>query len=465
MSVDIIQSAIRAFPLLQRLQKPRLYFFGKLVSMSARRSFGVFISLSFVLAPLVHAQEPSDDALLDDNQVVTRVDQLGGKIARDKALAGNPIVEIDLSGTPVTDDDLRLVRNLTQLQTLNLHRTQVSDVGMRHLESLSSLTTLTVGDTRITNEGLRALTHLHQLQFLGLHGTRVSDEGMPHLKAFPRLTSLFLSKSDVTDKSMKTLEGLSNLELLWLSETRVADAGLVKLESLKKLKSLSLEKTAITDDGLLHLEGLRDLIYLDLRGTKVTTAGLTRLTSRNKIKHVAHDFPRFVPGVTIAIGEMVTDWTVVDLNGKNWSINELHRIAGFKERRPVVMTFWCSFCPSCRQVEHRLDALAKKYADKAVVVALDASAGETSAMCRKVADEKGLSLPILLDASGHLADLFGTEVTTTTVVIDADGVLRYRGQFAEDKESYAEAALASILNARPVSVPTTPHVGCPIVRK
>ena len=432
--------------------------------MSAGRSFGFFISLSFVIVPSVRAKESLDDALLDDNQVVRRVDQLGGKITRDKALAGNPIVEIDLSGTAVTDDDLRLLRNLTQLQTLNLHRTQVSDVGMEHLESLSRLTTLTVGDTQITDEGLKALTHLDQLQSLGLHGTRVKDQGVALLKSLPRLKSVFLSKSDITDASLTTLNGLTNLELLWLSETQITDAGLVQLQSLKKLKSVSLEKSAITDDGLRYLEGLRELVYLDLRGTKVSAAGLSRLVSKNKIKHVAHDFPRFVPGVTIAVGERVTDWTVIDLNGRNWTINELHRTAGFKERRPVVMTFWCSFCPSCRQVEHGLDALAKKYADRAVVVALDASAGETSAMCRKVADEKGLTLPILLDDSGHLADLFGTEMTTTTVVIDAGGVLRYCGQFVKDNEPYAETALASILGDRPVSVPTTPHLGCPIVR-
>jgi len=130
-----------------------------------------------------------------------------------------------------------------------------------------------------------------------------------------------------------------------------------------------------------------------------------------------------------------------------------------------VLTFWCSFCPSCRQVEHDLDALAKKYAGKAIVLALDASTGETAEMCQKVADQKGLTLQILLDASGHTADVFGTETTTTTVVIDARGVLRYCGQFAREQERCAEAALEAILNGKPVALPITQHLGCPIVRK
>ena len=200
---------------------------------------------------------------------------------------------------------------------------------------------------------------------------------------------------------MKTVQGLADLELLWLAESRITDAGLAELESLSGLKSLSLEKTSITDEGLLHLAGLKELVYLDVRGTKVTASGLSRLTSKNKVKHLAHDFPRIVPGVTIAVGERVPELSAIDLQGQSWKFAQLHRLAKLEKPVPVVLTFWCSFCPSCRQVEHDLDALAKKYAGKAIVVALDASAGETAEMCRKVADEKGLTLPILLDASGR----------------------------------------------------------------
>jgi hypothetical protein len=87
-----------------------------------------------------------------------------------------------------------------------------------------------------------------------------------------------------------------------------------------------------------------------------------------------------------------------------------------------------------------------------------------SLQCRKVATEKGVSLPILLDETGHTADFFGTDFTTTTVVIDATGVLRYYGQFAHDNHAYAEAALAVVLKGQPVASPTTPHQGCPIAR-
>ena len=427
----------------------------------------LFIALWFLATTSVQGQQasPREAPRGLEDRLVKQVEELGGRIAREPNLFQGPIVEIDLSETKVRDDDLRLLSNLPRLRTLHLHRTGISDAGVEHLEGLKHLTTLTLGDTRITNAGLKAVTKLEQLQFIGLHGTLVDDTGVKHLKALPHLKSLFISKSKVTDDGLKTVKGLAELELLWLAESRITDEGLAELETLSRLKSLSLEKTTITDKGLLHLTGLTELVYLDVRGTKVTASGLSRLTSNNKVKHLAHDFPRIVPGVTIAVGERVPELSASDLQGQSWKFAELHRLAKLDKPVPVVLTFWCSFCPSCRQVEHDLDALAKKYAGKAIVVALDASAGETAEMCRKVAGEKGLTLSILLDENGHAADLFGTETTTTTAVIDASGILRYCGQFIRNKERLAEAALEAILNGKPVAMPTTLHLGCPIVRK
>lgn len=119
-------------------------------------------------------------------------------------------------------------------------------------------------------------------------------------------------------------------------------------------------------------------------------------------------------------------------------------------KKPVVLTFWCSFCGSCRRVEHRLDKLAWDYRPKAAVVALDTSAGETLETVRAFAKKNGLKLPIVLDPAGRTADLFAAKVTTTTVVIDGDGVLRSCGQFGTEKQPFAEEALKAVLAGKDV---------------
>ena len=125
----------------------------------------------------------------------------------------------------------------------------------------------------------------------------------------------------------------------------------------------------------------------------------------------------------------------------------------------LVLTFWCSFCHSCRHVEHHLDELAKQYNGQAGVLALDASVGETAEGVAEFAQERGLTLPIALNSMGVAADIFGVRVTTTTVVIDSNGVLRYCGQFGDREHNFAEDALKAVLAGEEVSVKETRHKG------
>ena len=132
----------------------------------------------------------------------------------------------------------------------------------------------------------------------------------------------------------------------------------------------------------------------------------------------------------IAIGEKVPDFSFLNSDdGKTYKLSDLQKDVKNNSSGVVVLTFWCSFCGSCRHVEHSLDKLASTYKGRVAVVALDASAGESIEGIREFKREKDLKLPVVLDATGHTADLLGTTVTTTTVVIDANGALRYRGQF------------------------------------
>ncbi len=164
------------------------------------------------------------------------------------------------------------------------------------------------------------------------------------------------------------------------------------------------------------------------------------------------------PGNHIAIGEKVPDFEVA-IAGKNVKLSELQKDSKAAADGTVVLTFWCSFCHSCRHVEKELDKLASKFQGRAAVIALDASAGETMEDVEQAAKKQGLTLPIALDASGKSADIFGTRVTTTTVVIDKQGVLRYRGQFRDRNHAFAEDALNAVLADKKVAVSETRQRG------
>ncbi len=154
------------------------------------------------------------------------------------------------------------------------------------------------------------------------------------------------------------------------------------------------------------------------------------------------------------------DFSLRDLDGSIVKFSELQKNAKRTENGVVVLSFWCSTCASCRRVERRLDKLTQDYRGRALVFALDANAGETPHAVSTFAKKNGLTLPIFLNPDGRAADIFGTQVTTTTVVIDGQGVLRYCGRFSDgDRRAYAEDALKAVLTGKEVGVKTTPQDG------
>ncbi len=172
----------------------------------------------------------------------------------------------------------------------------------------------------------------------------------------------------------------------------------------------------------------------------------------------AHSEQHGTDSGAIAIGDKVPDFEVV-IDGKTWKLSELQGDPDVTSDGTLVLTFWCSFCHSCRNVEHQLDKLAAEYRGKVGVMALDASAGETAAGVAAFAAEEGLTLPIALSSGGAAADIFGTRVTTTTVVIDGDGILRYCGQFSDRENNFAEDALQAVLADEEVPVQKTRQKG------
>jgi hypothetical protein len=73
---------------------------------------------------------------------------------------------------------------------------------------------------------LKGLTNLRSLE---LTETRVSDAGMVHLKGLARLQGLDLSGTDVTDAGLRHLKGLIRLQYLSLAWTKVTNAGVQDL--------------------------------------------------------------------------------------------------------------------------------------------------------------------------------------------------------------------------------------------
>lgn len=163
-----------------------------------------------------------------------------------------------------------------------------------------------------------------------------------------------------------------------------------------------------------------------------------------------------MPRKPLDVGDRAAAISASNLAGKRLALAELQRGPDGK-KLPVVLTFWCSFCHSCRHMEKDLDKLAAEYRGKANVYAVDSSAGETAEVVQEAAKKTGLTLPILLDADGKAADLFGATKTTTTAVLDIEGRVVYLGRFADGEQKFVQQALDAVLAGTAVKTAhTTP---------
>ena len=107
---------------------------------------------------------------------------------------------------------------------------QVTDAGLAHLKELTNLETLDLEATKVTDAGLVHLEGLTGLENLVLEGTQIGDAGLIHLKGLAGLEHLYLRSTQITDAGLVHLKGLANLKEVWLGDTQVTDAGVQDLQ-------------------------------------------------------------------------------------------------------------------------------------------------------------------------------------------------------------------------------------------
>jgi peroxiredoxin/mono/diheme cytochrome c family protein len=169
------------------------------------------------------------------------------------------------------------------------------------------------------------------------------------------------------------------------------------------------------------------------------------------------------------IGRKIEDFTLRDFRGKETSLND------FKDAPQIVVAFLGTECPLVNLYAGRLNALAKKHADKGVVtLVVNSNVQDSITEIAHWNDKHKLEIPVLKDAGNAIADKFGAVRTPEFFVLDRDRVIRYWGRFddqygigyqrPEPTEKFLEAALEEVIAGKPVTRDLTESIGCYIGR-
>ncbi|MBD3675180.1 MAG: hypothetical protein HUJ26_16810 [Planctomycetaceae bacterium] len=148
-------------------------------------------------------------------------ERLDAESSADIASLEHDRTSIDLSGTDITDDDLRELRHFDQLESLNLSSTRVTNGAAEHILALHSLRELDLVFTQMTGAGIQKLGAHPSLTNIELWYDTIDEEGLQGLQNLQALMEVILWVPDFGDEDellppkIKKIRPDVEVEVMW----------------------------------------------------------------------------------------------------------------------------------------------------------------------------------------------------------------------------------------------------------
>lgn len=145
---------------------------------------------------------------------------------------------------------LKFLDGVESLEQLTLFGDFVDDACLKRIGQMKGMKRFWTNSKKVTSPGWVHLAGLTQMQDLNLSKTNFGDESTPVLEGMKGLKSLILNESQISDAGMPSLAGLTKLHDLGLEGTQVTDKGMASLKNMAELENLYVGMTDVTAKGL-----------------------------------------------------------------------------------------------------------------------------------------------------------------------------------------------------------------------
>jgi hypothetical protein len=164
----------------------------------------------------------------------------------------------------------------------------------------------------------------------------------------------------------------------------------------------------------------------------------------------------------LQIGDPAPGFLLSDLDGYPHRLRDYHG-------RIVILNFWSAECPWVERVDRELLSYTQGWGGGTVLVPIAANLTEDKELIAASARSRGLGWMLRADQAS--LEAYGVQTTPQLFVIDALGLLRYRGAFDDvtfrqrtPSRFYLKDAVEKLLAGQsPDPAETTPY-GCAVVR-
>lgn len=121
-------------------------------------------------------------------------------------------------------------------------------------------------------------------------------------------------------------------------------------------------------------------------------------------------------------GQIPPDFTITTIDGKQLKLSQFKN-----ENKPVLLYFWATWCPFCRQDFTVVRENYPKYANKVTFLAIDLDTSENSEIIKQYKDKMKLEEIDFAEGDANILSNYQITHTTTKYAIAKNGAILYKG--------------------------------------
>lgn len=113
--------------------------------------------------------------------------------------------------------------------------------------------------------------------------------------------------------------------------------------------------------------------------------------------------------------------------------NELFDTANVE--KPILYSFWASWCNYCQDEIPHIDELYAKYGDQVEFVSVNITYNDTLSDAKKFISERDIQMPVYFDIDSIASTKFGVLAVPTVILVDRDGQIVQKKVGPSDADS------------------------------
>ena len=125
--------------------------------------------------------------------------------------------------------------------------------------------------------------------------------------------------------------------------------------------------------------------------------------------------------VGLKVGSTAPSVTVETLDGTKVDLGTYYG------KTPVVIEFWATWCPNCKDLEPAMRAARARYGSRVRFVGVAVGVNQSTERVRRYADKYKVPFEVLYDRRGDAVEAYGVPATSYVIVIDTKGKIVYTG--------------------------------------